>query len=140
MAGFDALTEFRAMGVPVGGGVAVAVGNALGDAVGGLVNRLLGAQVGRAAPALGQVAAAYVVRLPAIDRFVGASTSDIWSMVWVAKALNSALGLESMVRGLLAQVGLPALSAGPGRSLGQAPAPQRVFRTDVARKATLTRL
>jgi hypothetical protein len=145
MAGLDALTEFRAMGVPVGGGVVVAAGQAIADGVGGLGNKIAGAQVGRAAPALAQVVVAWLARFPTVERIVGTSTSDILAMVLVAKALDSMVGISATVRGLLTQVGIPALGYRPAAALGQVRAPlpllpQRVFRTDVARKATLTRL
>jgi hypothetical protein len=142
MAGLDALTEFRAMGVPVGGGLVVDLGLAIADGVGGLGNKIAGAQVGRAAPALAQVVVAWLARFPAVERIVGVSTSDILAMVLVGKALDSMVGITSTVRGLLTQVGIPALSRGPVTALGQPPTAvqQRVFRTDVARKATLTRL
>ena len=143
MAGLDALTEFRAMGVPVGGGVVVAAGQAIADGVGGLGNKIAGAQVGRAAPALAQVVVAWLARFPTVERIVGVSTSDILAMVLVAKALDSMVGVTATVRGLLIQAGIPALGRGPAMAIGQPPRvvlPQRVFRTDVARKATLTRL
>jgi hypothetical protein len=142
MAGLDALTEFRAMGVPVGGGVVVAAGSAIADGVGGLGNKIAGAQVGRAAPALAQLLFAWAARLPGVGRFVGVSTSDILAMVLVSKALDSMVGISATVRGLLMKAGIPALGRGPVTALGQAPTAvqQRVFRTDVARKATLTRL
>jgi hypothetical protein len=142
MAGLDGLTEFRAMGVPVGGGVVVVVGSAIADGVGGLGNKIAGAQVGRAAPALAQVLFAWLARLPTLERIIGVSTSDILAMVLVSKALDSMVGISATVRGLLTKAGIPALGRGPDTALGQVRAalPQRVFRTDVARKATLTRL
>jgi len=142
MAGLDVLTEYRAMGVPVGGGVVLAAGNAVADGIGGLGYKLIGAQVGAAAAALAQVVAAYAVRLPAIERFVGVSTSDVLAMVFTAKALDSMVGISTTIRSLLAKAGVPVLSRGPSVAIGQAPTAvqQRVFRTDVARKATMTRL
>lgn len=140
MPGLDPLTEFRAMGVPLGGGVVVAAGLAVADGIGGLGTRFAGAQLGRAAPAAIQVLVAWLARQRAVERFVGASTSDILAMVLVAKAADSLIGISATVRGFLAQVGLPALGQARTAALPAGAAQQRVFRTDVARKATLTRL
>lgn len=142
MPGLDALTEFRAVGVPVGGGVVIAAGFALADGAGGLANKLLGTQLGAMAPALGQLAVAYLLKLRGVSRFVGDSTADVLSMVNAASAIDALVGVRATTRRLLTSVGVPTLSAGPAHTLGQvrrttAPA---VFRSDVQRKATLTRL
>lgn len=142
MAGLDAVTEFRVMGVPAGGGVVVVIGSAIADGVGGLGTKLIGTQIGTAAPALAQVLFAWLARLPAAERIVGVSTSDILAMVLVGKALDSMVGIGATVRGLLTKVGIPALGRGSAMAIGQARAAvvQRVFTTDVARKAFLTKL
>jgi hypothetical protein len=140
----DRVTEFRALGVPVGGGAVLTITKPIADTVGALANRVLGSYVGTAAPAAGQILAAWGVRQPVVERALGPSTSDLVSMVFVGTALDTVLGISATVRGLLAQVGAPAVSAGPApvASLGQAPsaAAPRVFRSAVARKAALTRL
>lgn len=146
MAGLDRLTDFRAVNVPVGGGVVIAAGFALADAAGGIAVKFLGTTLGAMAPAAGQLAAAYVMRLPAVERLIGASTTEILSAVQVAAAADSLLSIRATVKGLFTSIGVPALSAGPTRSLGQPAGPAApaaaaaVYRSAVHMKAAQTRL
>jgi len=143
MAGLDQVTEFRAMGVPVGGGAVLAAGMAVADAAGAVANKLAGSQIGAAAPAIGQILAAWLFRQRIVSQFVGDSTADVLSMVSAAAAIDSLVGVRALTRQVLTSVGVPTLSAGPrAASLGQtrvSTMPQ-VFRSEVQRKATLTRL
>lgn len=143
MAGLDQVTEFRAMGVPVGGGIVLAGGMAVADAAGAVANRLAGTQIGPAAPAVGQILAAWVFRQRMVSQFIGDSTADVLSMVSAAAAIDSLLGIRTLTRQFLAAVGVPTLSAGPRAApLGQprvATLPQ-VFRSEVHRKAVMSKL
>lgn len=146
MAGLDRVTDFRALNVPVGGGIIIAGGFAVADAAGGIAVKFLGTTLGNMAAAAGQIAMAYLLRLAAVERLIGPSTSEILSAVQVAAAADALLSIRTTVKGLFTSIGVPALSAGPTRSLGQpAAAPMvagqpAVYRSTVHLKAAQTRL
>jgi hypothetical protein len=142
MAGADRFTEFRVMQVPVGAGVVVQVSRALGATVAALGLKFLGTTTGAYTAALAQLLAAWLLRRPAVDRWVGVATADLGAAVLAGQAIDSVFGVEATVRGLIASTTGMALAQGPAAPAAVRPAaaPVAQFRSAVHQKAALTRL